>query len=94
MKGKFESGEVIATSAILGEMESSKSFLYFCLNAFTKHMDGDWGDVDAEDKTANEQAIVTGGRIVSSYRFRKDCDILIITEAERSRTTLLFAREY
>ena len=94
MLGNFESGEVIATPKVLNEMETNKPFLYFCLDAFNKHMYGNWGNVNKEDKAANDEAVIYGDQIVSSYRFRKGSDILIITEADRSRTTLLFANEY
>lgn len=59
-----------------------------------RHLDGDWGDIDNEDKELNNAALVNGDRLVSSYNIRDDCKIWIITEADRSATTVLLPEEY
>lgn len=68
------------------------------MDCFARHERGDFGDVDAEDYEANLDAISDGLRIVSVYQ----CDtkrgdttkIYVITEADRSVTTLLLAEDY
>lgn len=58
-----------------------------------RHASGDWGDVCPEDKAANDQAVTGGTRIVSSYTLANQ-KIYIITEADRSSTTVLLPSEY
>lgn len=58
-----------------------------------RHLSGDWGDVCEEDARANEDALEQGYRILSAYTF-KDERIWIITEADRSVTTILLPEEY
>jgi hypothetical protein len=65
------------------------------------HISGDWGDLDDEDKQANEQALITGARIISAYHLPSfdNLKIWIITEAanshgERYATTILLPSEY
>ncbi|RAU20792.1 hypothetical protein CU669_16845 [Paramagnetospirillum kuznetsovii] len=58
-----------------------------------RHVKGDWGDLDDEDKQANQRALIDGGRLFSAYMVNGQ-KIYIITEADRSSTTVLFAEEY
>jgi hypothetical protein len=61
----------------------------------TRHATGDWGDLGEEDKQANEEAIAEGTRIFSAYVLPKTQQkIWVITEADRSSTTLLLPDEY
>ena len=59
-----------------------------------RHMAGDWGDVDEEDKAANDQALTDGSRLLSAYRTAAAKKLWIITEADRSATTILLPEEY
>jgi hypothetical protein len=60
-----------------------------------RHSSGDWGVLDAEDKVANDDAVLFGGRILSAYELpMTDVKIWIITEADRSATTILLPSEY
>ena len=59
----------------------------------TRHAAGDWGDVGAEDATENDLSLARGFRLLSSYR-AGDARIWIITERDRSATTLLLPEEY
>ena len=59
----------------------------------TRHARGDWGDLDAEDKRANELALREDTRLLSCYRI-DGVKFYIITEADRSLTTVLLAEEY
>jgi hypothetical protein len=63
-------------------------------SALCRHALGDWGDVDVEDKRANDQALVDGTRLLSAYHSQDDIRFWIITEADRSATTILLPEEY
>lgn len=95
-KPKFPLGQVLATPGALEAMENSgespASFL-------SRHIAGDWGIVDAEDKAANDQSLIDGSRILSAYHTSKGEKIWIITEAtddqgHRAATTILLPEEY
>jgi hypothetical protein len=58
-----------------------------------RHVRGDWGDLDLADKAANETALKHGGRILSAYDTQGG-RLWIITEADRSVTTILLPEEY
>jgi len=59
-----------------------------------RHQAGDWGIMDEEDKKANEDALVSGGRLMSSYITALGVKVWIITEADKSSTTVLLPEEY
>ena len=59
-----------------------------------RHAAGDWGDVDAEDWAANDRALGAGERLLSAYRLPDGERLWIITEADRSASTLLRPDEY
>jgi hypothetical protein len=61
---------------------------------FVRHANGDWGEVDDCDRRANEYAVEHGLRVLSAYTLRTGQRIWIITEADRSRTTILLPEEY
>lgn len=63
-------------------------------SAVNRHWRGDWGDLCAEDKDANEQALQFGGRLFSAYHDRKGVKFWIITESDRSATTVLLPDDY
>lgn len=87
---QFELGGTYATAAVTRWAEQEKIDLSYYL---ARHHCGDWGDLDPEDKKANEEALETGARILSCYR-TQNRKIYCITEADRSMTTVLFACEY
>ncbi len=62
--------------------------------ALTRHSGGDWGEVDPEDRATNDAAAVEGCRVLSVYRDRGGTRFWIITEADRSVTTILLPDEY
>jgi hypothetical protein len=59
-----------------------------------RHHDGDWGELDPADRHENERALRIGSRLLSSYRTRRDERLWVITESDRSVTTLLLPEEY
>ena len=64
------------------------------LELLARHLSGDWGDLDAGDQALNRAALRDGGRIFSAYQLANDLRIWIITEGDRSATTLLLPEEY
>ena len=60
-----------------------------------RHLAGDWGEVDAEDRNANEWSLVHGERLLSAYTMSDGkTKFWIITERDRSATTFLLPEEY
>ena len=101
---KFDLGQVVVTIGI-AEAQESKPFSDFVSRCLMHHALGDWGDLTEEDVEVNKAALKEGGRLFSSYKFDKSYDvsneypfkrdhIWIITEADRSHTTVLFPDEY
>ena len=88
-KTKFWSGNLYFTAAADRELVRED-----ILSAIQRHYIGDWGDVCAEDKDANEQALQFGGRLFSAYHDSKGVKFWIITEADRSATTVLLPDDY
>jgi len=70
--------------------QTNKSPLEF----LSRHLRGDWGDLCQEDQTENELSLKYGFRLMSSYQVTKTDKLWIITEADRSATTLLLRAEY
>jgi hypothetical protein len=59
-----------------------------------RHAVGDWGEIPDEDRSENELSLQEGFRVISAYRLSTGVKILVITEADRSLTTLLLPEEY
>ena len=64
------------------------------LRLLALHVTGDPGDLDAEDVRANRQALIHGSRIFSAYTLPTGVKVWVITEADRSVTTLMLPEEY
>ena len=62
--------------------------------ALSRHARGDWGEVCEDDKQANEEALKNGSRLLSAYRAPDGTKFWIITEADRSATTVLLPEDY
>lgn len=62
--------------------------------ALMRHQRGDWGVMDDEDKAVNNRALSEGSRLLSAYQSLSGIDFWIITEWDRSITTILLPREY
>lgn len=66
----------------------------FAKEIMARHLSGDWGDIPAKDKHRNDQAAQSGhGMILSVYKSKQGDEVLIITESDRSKTTVLLPRE-
>lgn len=86
----FPLGQVVATP---GALELMDRLAINAADILARHQCGDWGVIPGEDAQQNQFAIEHGLRILSSYPFGED-RIWIITEADRSVTTLLLPDEY
>jgi hypothetical protein len=92
----FSPGRILSTPGALDALtttgESAATFL-------ARHFAGDWGDLSAEDRQANDEALKDGFRLLSNYQLADHTRIWIITEAlgddgERAATTVLLPSEY
>lgn len=92
----FKPGQIVATPACLSELQRAGQNLWEFL---ARHLAGDWGDLEAEDKAANDEAVKDGSRILSAYILKTGEKIWIITEAEddngnRECSTGILPQEY
>ena len=87
MTPRFQLGRIVATPAVLTLGLDLAAYIH-------RHHCGDWGDLDAEDKQANEEALNDGTRLLSCYHVGNDRRIYIITEWDRGLTSLLLPEEY
>ena len=91
MSARFSLGQTMATPDALAALtESGHSPCEF----LRRHISGDWGDVDAEDQQSNEDALLHGERLLSAYRTGNGTKLWVITEADRSVTTILLPSNY
>ena len=89
---RFPLGRTCATSGALEAMEQASQSAE---ELFARHSAGDWGVVCAEDRAANDAAVEQGERILSAYLLpMTGVKLWIITEADRSVTTILLPDEY
>jgi len=94
MAGKFPTGRLITTAGVMDRAASDEAFARFVRKSLERHSQGDWGDLSAEDKRENEYALGKQLRLLSAYEHNGLPKIWIITEADRSATTVLFPDEY
>ena len=85
----FSLGQVVATANAARTLTQSDM-----LTALSRHANGDWGLVDNDDWVANERALVEGTRLLSVYESEQGVRFWIITEADRSATTVLLPEVY
>ena len=87
----FELGQIVATPGALAAIKKAGQqpgeFL-------TRHINRDWGDLDDEDRKENQYGLDHGFRLLSAYKTNAGDRLWIITEADRSVTTLLLPEEY
>ncbi|CAH7048704.1 Type I restriction endonuclease subunit M [Vibrio chagasii] len=87
----FDLGKVVCTQGIA---ELLKNNIGVNLPIYLhRHQNGDWGNVCVEDKLTNDEATKTGERVLSSYTISNE-QVWIITERDRSCTTILLPNEY
>ena len=91
MKHPFSLGQVVATPGALDLLTKHDRHAYEFLS---RHNAGDWGVLDEEDARENDVALINGFRLMSAYEIGDGKRIWIITEADRSVTTILLPDEY
>ena len=88
-------GQVVVTKGVDEKMKEDHSFSVFIQVSIGRYVHRDWGQTCDEDAKANNRAIQNGERILAVYKQPKnDTTIWIITEADRSVTTIVFPDEY
>lgn len=93
MKGSntklFDLGQLVITSGAAVELDDEE-----VRTSLSRHTRGDWGDVRDEDRRANDDALTGHERLLSVYHNKTGIKYYIITEWDRSLTTILLADEY
>ena len=90
----FELGKLVASKAIAVAMEEDNKFLREVHGALDRYITRDWGEMEEEDKAMNDEALESGkDRIFAAYDTSRG-KIWIITEWDRSATTVLFPEDY
>ena len=87
-------GRLLMTRGVNDLVAEDEAFAKFVMSSLTRHRSGDWGNLTDEDKQENELSLKEGYRLLSAYEAEGLHKIWIITEADRSATTILFPDEY
>ena len=93
-KTLFSMGKLVWTRGVNDRIADDTPFAKMVMNSLRRHATGDWGSVPEEDKETNDQALKDGDRLLSAYEAEGLPRIWIITEWDRSVTTVLFPDEY
>lgn len=87
-------GQLVMTRGVNDRVAESSQFAKFVTESLGRYAKGDWGDLCQEDKKENDLSLKKGFRLLSAYERNGLPKIWIITEADRSATTVLFPDEY
>lgn len=87
---KFKLGRLMSTPGALALLERAGVDGF---SLIVRHVSGDWGEVDADDARENDLSVECGFRVLSAYQVGGE-KLWVITEADRSATTLLLPSEY
>jgi len=87
--GKFPTGRIVMTPGAMAELTRHEA-----AEGLLRHVSGDWGDLDTHDRRENEVALEHGFRLFSTYVSSGGTKFYIITEYDRSVTTILLPEEY
>jgi hypothetical protein len=85
----FRLGHIVATPNALQSITHED-----ILRGIQRHQAGDWGSLEEDDRISNDRALAGGGRIFSAYHAANGTKFWIITEADRSATTVLLPEDY
>ena len=85
----FRLGRIVTTPNALESLTQDDILL-----GIQRHQAGDWGDLTDDNRAANDRALAQGARIVSAYNAMNGTRFWLITEADRSRTTILLPEDY
>ncbi len=89
--GRFELGQLAMTR---GAAEAMQAAGHIPPEFLLRHKHGDWGDIPEEDVRENEWSLEHGARLFSVYATRREETLWVITESDRSATTMLLPDEY
>ena len=84
----FRLGRIVSTPNALQSLTQDD-----ILSGIQRHQAGDWGNLGDDDRAANDRALAQGGRIVSAYNAMNGTRFWLITEADRSATTILLPED-
>ena len=87
-------GRLFMTRGVNDLVADDEAFAKFVMSSLTRHQWGDWGELTDEDKKENDLSLKAGFRVLSAYEAKGLPKVWIITEADRSATTILFPDEY
>ena len=90
-KPRFSLGQTVATPGALQALDNAQET---AMELIARHQSGDWGEVPPEDAATNEHSLEFGLRLLSAYILSNEEKVWIITEADRSVTTILLPSEY
>lgn len=90
-RARLPLGRLLATPAAVDAIQSAGASIFALVN---RHARGDWGDLPEGDREQNALSVVAGRRVLSSYPLGGEVKVWVITEADRSTTTLLLPEEY
>lgn len=88
---RFALGQVVATPGALAALNAAGQTPWGLLE---RHQTGDWGEVSVADKQENDLSVEQGFRILSAYTLSTGVKVWLLTEADRSYTTLMLPEEY
>jgi hypothetical protein len=88
---RFPLGDLYITEGIVDLIERQGLDI---ATLITRHLMGDWGDMDSHDRAHNDHALLIGGRLLSAYQVAETETVWIITESTRTETTVLLSDEY
>lgn len=95
MSNSFELGRVVITRGLNNLIENSENLRNELNGALSRYFYCDWGDTCEDDKVLNDAAVKNNNdRIVAKYVLSNDIKIFIITETDRSYTTIMLTEEY
>jgi len=90
MNAKFMLGRLVATRGVAELMNTDQRFASFVSDSLKRYITCDWGDLCKDDRTMNDEAVLAS----YDHPTHEDWKIWIITEWDRSVTTILFPSEY
>ena len=93
MNTLFPLGRIVITPGALAALKK-RGLEAMIPTILGRHELGDWGDVNDEDREANDVAVNEGERLLSAYNIRDDFRVWVITEWDRSVTTILLPEDY
>jgi len=88
---RFHLGQLVATPGAIRALDQAGITAW---SLVSRHLSGDWGDCDKQDRQANEDALIYGDRVFSAYALPTGEKLWVVTEADRRSTCVLTPEEY